>query len=285
MQAMRKPVLFIASNLELLAGSRQIRCWREDKQSGQGSPRSLHYPWGGGRGLPERELKHTAAMSADTTTETKTTSLRVDRLRDAMKKPEYREKKRQEWTDENRQKQRERMTGKALTVEVRAKQSASLKKAWVERKKISISPKDKEKARAHGIKLQALNKEKMASGFKMALEDGKMKWSEYRRNMDGFRPDEGHLRAKVWRLRSAKNIVYGPFKNLAFFIRNNRHLFLAEDTLEPIIRSHAYNGICKLNPNTKTKIIPGSWKGWTWNSQLEQLQNKGGDLLDRELLD
>ena len=38
MQAVRKPVLFIASTLELLAGSGQIPCWREDKQGLAGFP-------------------------------------------------------------------------------------------------------------------------------------------------------------------------------------------------------------------------------------------------------
>lgn len=264
------------------------------------NPSSSFIPMGREGFCLRENKKHTKPNHMETSTATKpdfrTSPIRLERLRAALKRPEYREKKKREmesriaagfssrWTDESRQKQRERMTGKVMSVEVREKQSASIKRAWVEGRMISTGPRDKEKAKANGKKCYELNKAKMAAGRKKATEDGKMKWSEDRRGMEGFRADESHIRARVWRLRSPKNVIFGPFKNLAFFIRGHRYLFPPEDTLEPVLRCHAYNGICKLNPNTR-KIVAGSWKGWTWNSQVERLNNEGEDLLDRSLID
>lgn len=66
MQAVRKPVLFIASTPELLAGSGQIPCWRENKQGWQGSPHSFCLLRGGGRGLPEMTTNQKATMTTYT---------------------------------------------------------------------------------------------------------------------------------------------------------------------------------------------------------------------------
>ncbi len=218
---------------------------------------------------------------------------RLEKLRAALQSPEYREKKRQEiksrmdagwspqWSNESRQKQRERKTGCVASVETRLKQSASIKKAWSEGRIVSTGPLDRVKAKANGLKSYARNKEKLRDGLQKAKEDGKLKWSEERKSMEGFRADETHIRARVWRLRSPKNVTFGPFKNLAFFIRNHRHLFLPEDAVEPVLKGRAYSGLCRLNPNGKSKAVSGSWKGWTWCSQLERLQNGGNDLLDR----
>jgi len=210
-----------------------------------------------------------------------------------MQRPEYREKKKQEikaridagwspqWSEEAKQKQRDRKTGSVTPVETRLKQSAAAKKAWSEGRMVATTRIDKVKAKANGLKAYANNRDSMKQGLKKAKEDGRLKWSDERRSMEGFRPDETHIRARVWRLRSPKNVTFGPFKNLAFFIRNHRHLFLPEDTLEPVPKSLAYNGLNRLNPNRKAKRVCGSWRGWTWHSQVERLQNNGEDLLDR----
>ena len=150
---------------------------------------------------------------------------------------------------------------------------------------VATGPLDKMKAKTNGLKAYDRNKDVMKRGLQKAWEEGRLKWSDERKSMEGFRPDESHIRARVWRLRSPQNVTIGPFKNLAFFIRNHRHLFLPEDTLEPVLKCRAYNGICHLNPNGKLKIVSGTWKGWTWHSQVERLQNDGYDLLDRGMLE
>ena len=83
---------------------------------------------------------------------------------------------------------------------------------------VATGPLDKMKAKTNGLKAYDRNKDVMKRGLQKAWEEGRLKWSDERKSMEGFRPDESHIRARVWRLRSPQNVTIGPFKNLAFFI-------------------------------------------------------------------
>jgi hypothetical protein len=105
-----------------------------------------------------------------------------------------------------------------------------------------------------------------------------------RKTVPSMMPLPSHCSALPWRLRSPDNKVY-EFRNLQHFVRENRHLFLPEDTFPPeacgaeVQKWHAVGGLCGLS--IRKKNPHGSWKGWTWHSQTERLKNQGEDLLDR----
>lgn len=88
-----------------------------------------------------------------------------------------------------------------------------------------------------------------------------------------FQPTPKHLSAKYWWVRDPSGQLH-KFKNLSHWIKTNHHLFAQEDIL-----NRAYSGIQSLRPTNRKPVA--SWKGWTWHSQLERLQNNGVDLLDR----
>jgi hypothetical protein len=98
---------------------------------------------------------------------------------------------------------------------------------------------------------------------------------------DGSRVAPGvlHHGARIWRLRSPKNKVY-EFRNLQEFIRQNPGLFDPEDVvIRSYGKSRAASGLGMLSERWANGA--GSWKGWTWASQVERLKNDGKDLLDR----
>lgn len=89
-----------------------------------------------------------------------------------------------------------------------------------------------------------------------------------------------HFAAGRFSVRSPEGVVY-RFRNAADFVRTHLDLFAPSDAL---LRTRwvcrASVGIRSLRPSNK-RTVPGTWKGWTWYSQEEQLENSGGDLLGR----
>lgn len=76
---------------------------------------------------------------------------------------------------------------------------------------------------------------------------------------------EGHECSKPWKVRSPDNLVY-MFKNVRHFVRNNPHLFDAEDVkwrksgrAGPLV-CRAALGLTSLSPRAKRAKL--SWKGW-----------------------
>lgn len=119
-------------------------------------------------------------------------------------------------------------------------------------------------------------------------------WTEEnrRKNLEGRKTEEyrksRQLRSqKIWHLRSPSNKCYS-FKNLAQFLRDNPKLF-PEETLKPK-RQHrrqagpclAATGLSRIRPDSRAQKPVGSWRGWTWISNMEVFYNGGDDLLDRE---
>jgi len=94
---------------------------------------------------------------------------------------------------------------------------------------------------------------------------------------------EDHGMAKPWRLRSPRNVVY-EFRNLIHFVRENGHLFDAEDVAwrrKPGNRTHTCRAVGGLNSiSPRLKKPNGSWKGWRIDSQQERLFYEGLSLLE-----
>jgi len=89
----------------------------------------------------------------------------------------------------------------------------------------------------------------------------------------------GHPSEKIWRIRSPRNKTY-CFKNLAEFVRTNKHLFNDEDlVIKDNKNTVAERGLMCICP--RRKEVRGSWKGWTWVSQTERIHNEGRDFLER----
>ena len=108
-------------------------------------------------------------------------------------------------------------------------------------------------------------------------EEQRKKWREANKNSEKCKAGLKHHQCKKWHIRSPSNVEY-HFINLAEFIRTHQDLF------DPIdIPKNSYHGIALLRPSNKRKVIPGSWKGWTWISLCEAFYNSSNDLLDRNV--
>jgi hypothetical protein len=94
----------------------------------------------------------------------------------------------------------------------------------------------------------------------------------------------GHINSRSWQIRSPRGRTY-RFKNLREFIRRNAELFAPEDAewrTKPDGDStcKAFTGIAGIS--IRLNNPRGSWKGWTWYSQVEKLHNDGRCLLGRD---
>lgn len=98
-----------------------------------------------------------------------------------------------------------------------------------------------------------------------------------------------HGCSTVFHLRDPNNREY-HFKNLADFIRKNENLFLPDDVKWKSIgesgeNCRAYQGLLSLRPFLRDgrpkPRVEGTWKGWTWISNVEVFLNAGDDLLLR----
>lgn len=79
-------------------------------------------------------------------------------------------------------------------------------------------------------------------------------------------------------LRSGENIIY-HFTNLTHFVREHPELFAASDLIWKGTSCNASKRLLFLFG--KSKIVPGTWKGWTAYSYVEDKYNCGEDLLNR----
>lgn len=95
-------------------------------------------------------------------------------------------------------------------------------------------------------------------------------------------PGIQNQRSADWSLRDARGKVH-KFRNVAHFVRENKHLFPEGTTVLKYKNGRKYtnaeNGLSLLRPTNKHQR--GSWHGWTWYSGLEDKLNKGKDLLER----
>jgi hypothetical protein len=94
----------------------------------------------------------------------------------------------------------------------------------------------------------------------------------------------GHINSRSWQIRSPSGRTY-RFRNLREFIRRNAELFAPEDTEwrtkpDGDITCRAFTGIAGIS--IRLKNARGSWKGWTWCSQVEKIHNGGRCLLGRD---
>lgn len=134
-----------------------------------------------------------------------------------------------------------------------------------------------EKMRAAAQTVDAKLKRQRAAATKEATQRA----TKARMMLPQFQALPSHHSARVFRLRDPRGRTY-VFKNLAWFIRENSHLFEAGDvSFDDTVRCRAYGGLKSICP--RYKYVVGSWKGWTWFSQIERF-NGGHDLLDRREL-
>ena len=78
----------------------------------------------------------------------------------------------------------------------------------------------------------------------------------------------GHHSEKIWRFKDPRRISHS-FKNLREFVRVNYHLFTDEEFSQKEY-FNIYSGLCALSP--RRKIVAGSYRGWTWNSITERIE-------------
>jgi len=116
----------------------------------------------------------------------------------------------------------------------------------------------------------------IAAHSKQSLE----KANASRMKIPGFTSCPENFSAKWWSLRDYNGRVH-QFKNLSWWISQNKEMFDPDDVRPPITKSRAYGGITKIKPSEKKTKVIGSWKGWTWFSVFERRFNDGKDLLLR----
>lgn len=104
--------------------------------------------------------------------------------------------------------------------------------------------------------------------------------------LPGMAKGPQHHAAIVCELRSPTNVVW-YVKNVRHFVRTHPELFDPEDLIIKKYKSGASNcnAVAGFLSLTAIKRPRGSWKGWTLVSKVEHYDNKGEDLLDRELVE
>ena len=178
---------------------------------------------------------------------------------------------------------------KSYTPEQRLAASISLKNRkaeMVEASRKSMSRPDVIEKIRNAAMIRAESK-----SFKSHLPELLKAGRDARRRSPLCQKDENNGSAKSWSIRSPSGIVY-EFKNLRNFLRNNVNLFDSQDVAwfdkkmkrngvaRIIQKCLAEGGIRSICPRNKNSC--GSWKGWTWHSDIvEKQMNYGDDLLGR----
>lgn len=117
----------------------------------------------------------------------------------------------------------------------------------------------------HRTRMQTLG-----SSHELMQPEARSKAIERSREEMKTNPNRGpfvtNIHATDWHIRDPRGIPH-HFRNLAHFIRNNRHLFTAEELFVPNDDAHpgrtrAYSGINSICPRIRRPAC--SWHGWTW---------------------
>ncbi len=149
-----------------------------------------------------------------------------------------------------------------------------------------------------GRKLTPLQRQKVGQGVlkghaTMPLSSRKQMLEIIRRNAEkrkgkletspNLRKGHKNKHAIKATIRSSENIVY-DVHNVTQFVRDHEYLFSSEDLMWR--RSSSGSDVCRASKGITNlfvmgKVVPGSWKGWTVVSRVEQETNFGLDLLRR----
>jgi len=81
-------------------------------------------------------------------------------------------------------------------------------------------------------------------------------------------PFETHHQAKYWSLQSPMGDTY-QFWNMAYFVREHKSLFKAQDVIMQGYETLAAHQLRRLQPDRNYSI--NSWKGWKWHYVLSPL--------------